>query len=126
MLRRLLLISTAIIVMGGACIYAAFKLSPWPSVLLIRHTFDEGAKASRNSIASLVPKDIAAQRGLNYASGDHDALLDVFVPANAQAVLPAVVWVCFPLSFGCMAAASSPAHAPIYLAICKSSPPVDS
>jgi len=40
-----------------------------------------------------VPKGVSAQRGLSYAPGDHDALLDVFEPANAQVHLPAVVWV---------------------------------
>jgi acetyl esterase/lipase len=40
-----------------------------------------------------VPEGIAAERGLSYAPADRDALFDVFAPANAQAPLPAVVWV---------------------------------
>jgi acetyl esterase len=89
-LRRLVLVG---LVAVGAGIYAAFQLSPWPSVLLIRYSFEKGGAEAAASIASLVPKGISAQRGLRYASGDRDALFDVFVPSDAQAPLPAVVWV---------------------------------
>lgn len=41
MLRKLILIAvgTALILAGS--VYAAFQLSPWPSVWLVRHSFDE-------------------------------------------------------------------------------------
>jgi acetyl esterase/lipase len=93
MLRKLtvLVIGTAVIAVGA--VYAACQLSPWPSALLIRYSFDKGGAAAAASIAPLVPKDVSAQRGLSYAPGNRDALFDVFAPTNAQATLPAVIWV---------------------------------
>ena len=39
MLRWFIRISAALALLGAA-VFIAFKVSPWPSVLLIRHTFD--------------------------------------------------------------------------------------
>jgi acetyl esterase/lipase len=93
MLKKIVLAVAAIIVIAGAGVYAAFQLSPWPSVLLIRHSFAAGGAEAAASVASLVPKDVSAQRDLRYATGDRDALFDVFAPADARAPLPTVVWV---------------------------------
>ena len=92
MLKKLALAVIGAAVVIGAGVYAAFQLSPWPSVLLIRHSFHKASAELAASIAPLVPK-VSAQRGLSYASGDRDALLDVFAPVDAQGLLPAVVWV---------------------------------
>ncbi|HEY1965161.1 MAG TPA: alpha/beta hydrolase [Acidobacteriaceae bacterium] len=93
MLTKLVLAVIGAVVIIGAGVYAAFELSPWPSVLLIRHSFDKGGAEAAASIAPLVPEGVSAQRDLSYAPGDPDALFDVFAPTNAQATLPAVVWV---------------------------------
>lgn len=93
MLRKFVLVVTGAVVIFGAGVYAAFQLSPWPSVWLIRYSFDKGGAEAAASVAPLVPKDVSAQRGLSYDSGDRDALFDVFVPTNAKAPLPAIVWV---------------------------------
>jgi acetyl esterase len=93
MLRKLVLVVISAVVLIGAGVYAVFQLSPWPSVLLIRHRFDRNSAEPAQSIAPLVPKGVSAQLGLSYAPGDRDALFDVFEPANAQSRLPAVVWV---------------------------------
>jgi acetyl esterase/lipase len=93
MLRKLLLVAAGAIALIAAGVYAAFQLSPWPSVLLIRHSFDNGAKEAIASVAPHVPKGVFAQHDLSYAPADRDALLDVFAPANVSAPLPAVVWV---------------------------------
>jgi acetyl esterase len=92
MLKKLVLIVIGAVVVIGAGGYAAFQLSPWPSVLLIRHSFHKGSAELAASIAPLVPK-VSAQRDLSYAPGDRDALLDVFAPVDAQGLLPTVVWV---------------------------------
>jgi acetyl esterase/lipase len=92
-LRKLLLVvagATAVIAIG---VYLAFQVSPWPSVMLIRYAFHKGGTAAADSIASLVPKGISIQRDLSYASGDADAMFDVFSPANLNAPVPAVIWV---------------------------------
>jgi acetyl esterase len=93
MLRKIVLVVSCAAVMVAMSVYAAFQLSPWPSVLLIRYSFDKGGAESAVSIAPLVPKDVSAQRDLTYAAGNRDALFDVFAPVNVQAPLPAVVWV---------------------------------
>ncbi len=93
MLKKLFLVVVGAFVVIGAGIYAAFQLSAWPSVLLIRYSFDKGGAEAAASIAPLVPKGASAQRDLSYAPGDRDALFDVFAPADAQAPLAAVVWV---------------------------------
>jgi acetyl esterase len=93
MLRTVVLVLVGATAVIGAAVYASFQLSPWPSVLLIRYAFHKDAVAASASIASLVPKDVLAQRGLTYEAGDGSALFDVFAPANAPGALPAIVWV---------------------------------
>jgi acetyl esterase/lipase len=93
MLKKLVLAVIGAVVVIGAGVYAAFQLSPWPSVLLIRHSFHKSSVELAALIAPLVPKGVSAQRELSYAPGDRDALFDVFAPTDAPAPLPAVVWV---------------------------------
>jgi acetyl esterase/lipase len=91
--RKFLLILVGTVVLLGAGVFAAFKLSPWPAVFLIRNSFDQGAEAAKASVAPVVPKGISAQYGLSYAPADEDALFDIFAPADARKPLPTVVWV---------------------------------
>jgi acetyl esterase/lipase len=93
MLKKVFLGVVAAIVVAAVGVYAAFQLSPWPSVWLIRHAFDEGSAEAAASIAGLVPANMAIQRGLQYAPGDDDALLGVYAPADAEGPLAVVVWV---------------------------------
>ena len=92
-MRKFLLILVGSVVLLGAGIFAAFKLSPWPSVLLIRNSFDPGAAAAKTSIAPMLPKGISAQYGLAYAPDGEDAKFDIFAPKDAKGPLPAVIWV---------------------------------
>ncbi len=93
MVRKIILIAIGALAILGAGVYAAFQFSPWPMIWLIRHSFDQGAQEAQASVAPHVPQGVSAQRGLRYASGDRNALFDVFAPAKASAPLPAVVWV---------------------------------
>jgi acetyl esterase len=92
MLKKLVLILVGAVVVIGAGVYAAFQLSPWPSVLLIRNAFTEGAEEPKAQAARFVPPGITEQIGLRYGEAD-DAVLDVFVPPNTRGPLPAVIWV---------------------------------
>lgn len=88
--RNLLLAILAIAIVG----FAAFKLSPWPSVWLIRYAFDSDA-AKRNAAAEAKrPADVAEIRDEHYGVGA-DETLDVYFPAStaADATLPAIVWI---------------------------------
>jgi acetyl esterase/lipase len=76
-----------------ACVWLAFQLSPWPSVLLIRHAFGEGAREASEALEKHVPGDIREWRDLRYDSADPDALLDFYAPAGATRPLTTVVWI---------------------------------
>jgi len=92
-LRRVLLLVAGSVVVLGIGVYAAFQLSPWPSVWLIRNAYDEGAAQAAASVAPHIPAGVSAERGVPYAPGDSDALLDVFAPTRATVPLPVVIWV---------------------------------
>lgn len=80
----------------GIGTWAAFQLSPWPSVLLIRWVFDQGAADASNALRKHLPAGVTEQRGLRYDHTDPDALLDIYFPAQVQGStqrLTTVVWV---------------------------------
>ncbi len=95
MLKRILirLFVAIVIVAGGG--YAAFKLSPWPGVLMIRHLFDGEAEKANVALARHVPAGVSEKLNLRYDPNDGDALLDIFYPPGhgSSAVPPTVVWI---------------------------------
>lgn len=82
-----------VLLMAGT--WAAFQLSPWPSVWLIRWAFDRGSAQASAALAAHVPMGIEQQSGLVYDPADPDALLDLFVPASADSSRPLtpIVWI---------------------------------
>ena len=73
---------------------AAFQVSPWPSVLLIRRVLQKDAQSASQALEKHVPPALSAQLNERYDPADPDALLDVFYPsAIADKPLPAIVWV---------------------------------
>jgi acetyl esterase len=93
MLKRVVLSIFAALLILGAGGYAFYKLSPWPSVWLIRHAFAKGDEAARADAAPFVPKSIQSERGLIYDPEVADGRFDVFMPSNSKGPLPAIVWV---------------------------------
>jgi acetyl esterase len=93
MLWKLLLVVVGALVDIAADVCAASQSSHWPSVLLIRSSFDKGAVEAGAPITPRLPEGISAQCVLSYAPSDRDALFDVFAPVDAEAPLPAGVWV---------------------------------
>jgi acetyl esterase len=94
--RRWALCTAIVLGVLGAGTWAAFQLSPWPSVLLIRWVFDQGAADASYALRKHLPPGITEQRGLAYDATDPDALLDVYFPAQVQGSaqrLTTVVWV---------------------------------
>ena len=73
--------------------WVAFQVSPWPSVLLIRHAFDQGAQEASAGLQKHVPADLREWRDLRYDPDDPDALLDLYAPAGASGPLTTVVWI---------------------------------
>lgn len=76
--------------------FLAFKISPWPSVLIIKNFFnDEGAK-TEEALKKYVPDSIVSILDQQYDGQDKDAFLDVYYPpaiSNTDQQLPVVVWI---------------------------------
>ncbi len=75
--------------------YAAFAISPWPSVLLIRYAFHKDTVARNEALARHVPEGIVAATDVAYGPGA-DERLDIFHPAGVAGsgnVFPVVVWI---------------------------------
>lgn len=73
--------------------WLAFQLSPWPSVLLIRRAFDEGAIAASAALQKHVPSGVREWRDLAYDPADPDGRLDLYAPAGADGPLTTIVWI---------------------------------
>jgi acetyl esterase/lipase len=76
----------------AALIFAAFMLSPWPSVFLIRLVFDKGAATASTKLQKHVPASIKAAT-YRYDPASNDGFLDVYRPAKAIAGTPTIVWI---------------------------------
>ncbi len=79
----------------GAAAYSAFKLSPWPSVLLIRYEFAKDTAVVSRALEKYQPADVAELRDQRYTAGA-DPLLDVFFPSKSGQsgqALPTIVWI---------------------------------
>lgn len=72
--------------------FLAYRLSPWPSVLLIRRAFEANGAAALASVAPLVPERMSIVRDVRYGP-QPEARLDVYAPPDAAGALPAVVWI---------------------------------
>lgn len=75
-----------------AAIAAAFLLSPWPSVYVIRAIFDKGAAEASSKLDKHVPPGIATQT-VQYDPTDKDAMLDIHRPVTTLPDAPLIVWV---------------------------------
>lgn len=93
MLKKIVIWIAAALLLIVVSVFAAFQLSPWPSVFLIRQAFSKGGFEAAASIENLIPEDVSARRAISYAPGNRFALLDVYAPEAATAPLPAVVWI---------------------------------
>ena len=96
MLRKILLRTLALSVVLGVVAYAAFQLSPWPSALLVRWTWDQGGRSMARALEKHVPAGFSERLNERYDAADEDALLDVFFPSrieNTESALLTVVWV---------------------------------
>jgi acetyl esterase/lipase len=95
-MRRLALRGLAACALLGAVVFLAFRLSPWPGVLLIRFAFDRGSAAASAALEKHLPSGVEARLDLVYDAADPDARLDLFIPAavaGTDQVLPTLVWI---------------------------------
>lgn len=89
---KVFFISLAVLLIAA---FAAFKLSPWPSALLIRSAFNKDAIKTNEALEKYVPAGITAMQNIQYDSNDKDALLDAYFPPGItpQTKLPVIVWI---------------------------------
>jgi len=73
--------------------WIAFKVSPWPESLLIRHAFEKNSAAVSLALEKYVPSGITQVENQQYQSGDKDAYLDVFYASQTSKQQPTIVWV---------------------------------
>ncbi len=92
-LGRLLIALGVILLLAGAGLWAAFRLTPWPAALLIRAAFDRDAIAANAALAPLVPPGLREQHDLPYLPDVAEARLDLYLPPEAAGPVPLVVWV---------------------------------
>lgn len=74
----------------------AFKVSPWPSALLIRYVFEKEAERTNLALEKHVPQGILEILDLQYDIEDKDAKLDIYYPNNTIETgdgLPVIVWI---------------------------------
>lgn len=87
-MRRWLL-GTVVLV---AALGAAFVLSPWPGVMLIRFAFDRGAAAAAEGLRPFLPDGVTTTT-LAYDPGSPGALLDIHRGPGTAPDAPVIVWV---------------------------------
>ncbi|MBO0907932.1 alpha/beta hydrolase [Arthrobacter sunyaminii] len=77
-----------------AAVAAGFRLSPWPSALLIRAVFYRGARQTAAVMRGHVPAGgVTEHRGLAFETDSGSGTLDLFVPEAAGEPVPLVVWI---------------------------------
>lgn len=81
-----------IVILIIAC-FAFYKLSPYPSVWIIRYAFNKEAEKTNRKLKKFVPQHIHAIQNIQYDIKDHDAFLDVYYPSSIQHDgIPMIVW----------------------------------
>lgn len=80
------------LLVAAVALAAAFLLSPWPSVYVIRTIFDKGAAEASEKLARHVPATVRTDT-FAYDPSDKDAVLDIHRPAKVSPRSPLIVWI---------------------------------
>ena len=72
--------------------FVVFAVSPWPSALIIRQVFQEGAKKVSAIMAPYAPDGVSSVLDVPYREGSDFTTLDVFYPDGTTAPLGTVIW----------------------------------
>jgi acetyl esterase/lipase len=91
-MKRLFLWTLGIVAVLAVALFLAFRLSPWPTVLVIQYAFGKGDAASEARLLKHVPAGIVTRADLPYGTGPAE-IFDINLPPGASAPLPAIVWV---------------------------------
>lgn len=74
-------------------VYTAFKVSPWPSVLIIRYSFNKGGTKANEELAKYVPGGIGSRLDVQYDSSSSDTVFDLYYPEQNSIRRPLIIWV---------------------------------
>lgn len=66
--------------------------SPWPGAMVIRYAFNRMGSQTSTKLEAHAPTGVTVIADQPYLPGDDQALLDVYLPAAADAPLPVVIW----------------------------------
>lgn len=69
-----------------------FAVSPWPSALIIRQVFQDGAKKVSAIMAPYAPEGVDSVLDVPYKEGSKFTTLDVFYPEGTTEPLGTVIW----------------------------------
>lgn len=72
--------------------YTAFRSTPWPSVLLIRHAFAKDAARRNVALEAHATGNVTVVPDQRYGD-DSRELVDVYYPADAPTKLPTLIWI---------------------------------
>ena len=89
---KLLLWILASVALLAVALFLAFRLSPWPTVLVIQYVFGKGDAASEARLVKHVPPGIVTRSNLPYGTGPTE-VFDINLPPDASGPLPVIVWV---------------------------------
>lgn len=82
-----------ILLIGFVAGCSSLKISPWPSVLVMRYAFKKNAKETNQRLEKHVPKGISEILDIQYDLNDKDAKLDIYYPTDITEDLPIIVWI---------------------------------
>lgn len=79
----------------GVIIFLSFRLSPYPSVWIIRYAFNKEAVRVNKELGKHVSNEIQTINNIHYDINDPDAFLDAYFhpdSVKAKGMLPVIVW----------------------------------
>jgi acetyl esterase len=94
-MKKILKRTIIVLIALGGIIFLAFKLSPYPSVWIIRHAFNKEAIRVNKELENFVPDNIETIRNVQYDETDKDAYMDLYFhkdSVKAKGKLPVIVW----------------------------------
>ena len=91
--KKIAVKTVVFLVLIASIVFLFFKLSPWPSALLIRYAFEKDAKHTNEMLEKHVPNGVTELLDVQYDLQDADAKFDFYYPISTDSILPLIVWV---------------------------------
>lgn len=86
----------SVLLIIAIAVYIAFQVSPLPSVLLIRHSFQGEDSSVNEALAKYTQPGITSKLDIQYDVSSDDAMLDLYYSEqliNTNAKYPLIIWV---------------------------------